>query len=132
MSIKSDYLMDMVARFCDAVLRGIDARRAGDAFEAREDFESVVGGVLDMDASCALALSSSSLVTMMQLSAVDETLVVYCAYALMQAADTYEAADPGIAQLRREQAQALADAYGFDADVSPREVSEALAARAGQ
>ena len=25
MSIKSDYLMDMVARFCDAVLRGIDA-----------------------------------------------------------------------------------------------------------
>ena len=124
--------MDMVARFCDAVLRGIDARRAGDAFEAREDFESVVGGVLDMDASCALALSSSSLVTMMQLSSVDETLVVYCAYALMQAADTYEAADPGIAQLRREQAQALADAYGFDADVSPREVSEALAARADQ
>ena len=124
--------MDMVARFCDAVLRGIDARRAGDAFEAREDFESVVGGVLDMDASCALALSSSSLVTMMQLSAVDETLVVYCVYALMQAADTYEAADPGIAQLRREQAQALADAYGFDADVSPREVSEALAARADQ
>ena len=50
----------------------------------------------------------------------------------MQAADTYEAADPGIAQLRREQAQALADAYGFDADVSPREVSEALAARADQ
>ena len=88
--------MDMVARFCDAVLRGIDARRAGDAFEAREDFESVVGGVLDMDASCALALSSSSLVTMMQLSAVDETLVVYCAYALMQAADTYEAADPAL------------------------------------
>ena len=132
MSIKSDYLMDMVARFCYAVLRGIDARRAGDAFEAREDFESVVGGVLDMDASCALALSSSSLVTMMQLSAVDETLVVYCEYALMQAADTYEAADPGIAQLRREQAQALADAYGFDADVSPREVSEALAARADQ
>lgn len=124
--------MDMVARFCDAVLRGIDARRAGDAFEAREDFESVVGGVLDMDASCALALSSSSLVTMMQLSAVDETLVVYCTYALMQAADTYEAADPGMAQLRREQAQALADAYGFDADVSPREVSEALAARADQ
>lgn len=124
--------MDMVARFCDAVLRGIDARRAGDAFEAREDFESVVGGVLDMDASCALALSSSSLVTMMQLSSVDETLVVYCAYALMQAADTYEAADPGMAQLRREQAQALADAYGFDADVSPREVSEALAARADQ
>ena len=132
MSIKSDYLMDMVARFCDAVLRGIDARRAGDTFEAREDFESVVGGVLDMDASCALALSSSSLVTMMQLSAVDETLVENCAYALMQAADTYEAADPGIAQLRREQAQALADAYGFDADVSPREVSEALAARADQ
>ena len=124
--------MDMVARFCDAVLRGIDARRAGDAFEAREDFESVVGGVFDMDASCALALSSSSLVTMMRLSAVDETLVVYCAYALMQAADTYEAADPGMAQLRREQAQALADAYGFDADVSPREVSEALAARADQ
>ena len=110
MSIKSDYLMDMVARFCDAVLRGIDARRAGDAFEAREDFESVVGGVLDMDASCALALSSSSLVTMMQLSAVDETLVVYCAYALMQAADTYEGAEPGMAQLRREQARALADA----------------------
>ncbi len=130
MSIKSDYLMDMIARFCEAVLHGIEARRVGEVQTALEDFEGVVGSVLDMDASCALALSSASLVAMMQLSAVDETLVVYCVYALNQAAGLYDGDRPELAELRREQADALACAYGFDPDVTPREVQEALSARA--
>lgn len=131
MSIKSDYLMDMVARFCEAVLHGLEARRAHDAGAALEDFEGVVGEALDMDAGSALALSSASLVTMAQLSAVDETIVVYCVYALNRAAEVYEErGEQGLAALRREQAAGLAQAYGFGADVTPAEVRQALEARA--
>lgn len=131
MSIKSDYLMDMVMRFCEAVLRAQDARKAGDADQALEEYEDVVGTALDMPADCALALSGPSLLSMVQLSAVDETLVVYCVYALMRVADIYEGPRPDLAALRREQAGALAQGFGFAADVTPREVEEALAVRAG-
>lgn len=126
MAIKNDYLLDMIARFVQSVVDALGKARGGLSREAVASFESVVGDVLDMDASCALALSPASLVTMMQLSAVDESLAVYAVYALGQAASVYEDAGDATAGLRRAQAQAIADAYGFPVGEVPAEVADAL------
>ena len=71
MAIKNDYLLDQIARFVEGILASIDRMRSGRAADAVGGFEAVVGDVLDMDPETALSLSPASLVTMMQLSAVD-------------------------------------------------------------
>ena len=129
MAIKNDYLLDMIARFVDALMLGLGRGRGGMRAEAVASFEGVVGEVLDMDASVALSLAPTSLVTMLQLSAVDDSLAHYAAYALMRAADAYEDVGDATAALRRQQACAVADAYGVSADEPPAELADALAAR---
>lgn len=129
MAIRNDYLLDQIARLVEGILASLERLRSGGEADAIDGFEAVVGDVLDMDAETALSLSPASLVTMMQLSAVDESLAVYAVYALGCAADAYDARGDAIAQVRRAQAQALADAYGFAASAVPPEVEEALAAR---
>ncbi len=128
MAIKNDYLLDQIARFVEGILASIERMRSGGATEAVEGFEAVVGDVLDMDPETALSLSPASLVTMMQLSAVDESLAGYAVYALGRAADAYDAQGNAVSQIRRAQAQALADAYGFPVTAVPPEVEEALEA----
>lgn len=126
MAIKNDYLLDQIARFVEGILASIDRMRSGGAADAVGGFEAVVGDVLDMDPETALSLSPASLVTMMQLSAVDESLAGYAVYALGRAADAYDAQGNPVSQVRRAQAQALADAYGFTVTAVPPEVEEAL------
>lgn len=129
MAIRNDYLLDQIARLVEGILASLERLRLGGEADAIDGFEAVVGDVLDMDAETALSLSPASLVTMMQLSAVDESLAAYAVYALGCAADAYDARGDAIAQVRRAQAQALADAYGFAVAVVPPEVEEALVAR---
>ncbi len=126
MAIKNDYLLDQIARFVEGILASIDRMRSGGVADAVGGFEAVVGDVLDMDPETALSLSPASLVTMMQLSAVDESLAGYAVYALGRAADAYDAQGNPVSQVRRAQAQALADAYGFAVTAVPPEVEEAL------
>jgi arylsulfatase A-like enzyme len=129
MAIKNDYLLDMIARFVESLVQAMGKGRDGRQVEALVAYEDVVGTVLDMDPEVALALSPASLVTMMQISAVDESLAVYAAYALERAAQVYDAAGDACAQLRRAQAAAVADAYGFPVTAVPHELEEALAER---
>ena len=127
MAIKNDYLLDMIARFVECILLGLERGRDGLPEESAASYESVVGSVLDMDAETALNLAPESLVMMMQISAVDDSLAAYAVYALNQAASQRAEAEPGLATLRAEQAAAIASAYGFAPDVVPPEVEEALA-----
>ena len=53
----------------------------------------------------------------------------YAVYALGRAADAYDAQGNPVSQVRRAQAQALADAYGFAVTAVPPEVEEALKER---
>ncbi len=128
MAIRNDYLVDMIARFVESVMRGAGRLRAGDE-QGVADYEAVIGEVLDMDAATALALSPASLVTMMQISAVDERLAVYAAYCLERIADVYEGRPDGMAGVRREQARAINASYGVEPGTVPPEVQEALAAQ---
>ncbi len=126
MSIKHDYILDMISEFTDTVLAGMGKTRAGLSRDALRDYEAIVGRALDMDAATLLALSPESLVTMVRLSAVDESLAVYAVFALQRAAEIYEASGDATGQLRRAQAQAVAGVYGFAVDAVPSEVEQAL------
>ena len=126
MAIKNDYLLDQISRFVESITAGIGKSRAGRADDAIQTFEAVAGDVLDMDAETVLALAPASLVTMMQLSAVDDSLAGYTVYALERAADAYDCKADATGQLRRAQAQAIADAYGIEVSAVPPEVQEAL------
>ncbi len=126
MSIRNDYLLDMIARYVESVLAGFGKAKAGLSDEALRAYEAVAGDVLDMDAGTALALSPASLVTMMRISAVDESLAVYAVYALERAAEIYDASGDATGQVRHAQAKAIADSYGFPVASVPPELEEAL------
>lgn len=133
MAIRNDYLTDMIMRFAQTLTHGLEKPLEGavDAEAAREGCEQVVGEVLDMDAATALALSPASLVTMMQISAVDDRLAVYTAYCLERLASLAEGVDDALSSVRRGQAQAVQAAYGIAPGTVPPEVQEALAAQQG-
>lgn len=133
MAIRNDYLTDMIMRFAQTLTCGLEKSLTGaiNGAAAQDGCEQVVGEVLDMDAQTALALSPASLVTMMQISAVDDRLAVYVAYCLERLAGLAEGADDALASVRRDQAQAVAAAYGIAAGTVPPEVQQALAAQQG-
>ena len=129
MPIRNDYLQDMIGRFASGLARSVERSRAGLSREAREGYEGVAGEVLDMDPETVLALSPASLVTMLQISAVDDRLANYLAYALLRMAELDEAQGQegsAFARTRRMQASAVADAYGFDVGQVPPELEMEL------
>ncbi len=126
MGIRNDYILDMIARLVDGIVESITKSKLGRRDEAVVGLERAVGSVLDMDASAALALSPSSLVTMMRLSAVDDSLAAYAVYCLERTAELYDANCDATGALRRAQAAAVAEAYGFSETVVPEELEEAL------
>ncbi len=127
MAIRNDYLLDMIQSFAQAIVGVIDRGSHGVAErDALGTYNEVVGRVLDMPADAVLALSPQSLVTMMQISAVDESLAVYMVFSLERIADVLEGENGPLAAVRRSQAQAVADAYGFPTTEVPSEVQDGL------
>lgn len=120
-----DYLLEIIARFVEAVT--VALRRAlleGDATSA-QSVEDSVAALLDLDPQTAMNLSPDSLVTMMLLSGMGDSLASYVAYALDRVGDAYD--DMGDAQkaaLRWDQAEAVAESFGCDQSVVPEEFAE--------
>lgn len=126
MAIRNDYILDMIAQFVQAVVEAAERARAGEGGRAIAQYEEVVGRALDMDAEAILSLTPESLVTLVQLSAVDESLAVYAAYSLVGASRIYEAQGNPLGELRAGQARAIAGAYGFDVGEVPPEVVQTM------
>ena len=126
MSIRNDYILDMIAQFTDSICDYMLKGKGGIEYDGVAAYEEIVGRALDMDASTVLELSPGSLVTMFQLSATDESLALYAVFALEKVSEILSGRDGAMSQLRHEQAQAVADLYGFPVDTVPPEVEERL------
>lgn len=112
--LQRDYLLEIIGRFTEAVGRALKRLAEGDE-AATADIELEVAGLLDLDPSIALGLAPDSLVTMMILSGLGDSLAAYVCYALERVADAYEASgEPDLAQVRREQAAAVAESFNCD------------------
>lgn len=127
-----DYLLEIIARFVETVTVALrQALRNGSPESARE-VEDSVAALLDLDPVTAMNLSPDSLVTMMLLSGMGDSLASYVAYALDKVGDAYDdAGDAQKAALRWDQAEAVAEAFGVDQSAVPEEfaaLEEELAA----
>jgi uncharacterized protein HemY len=120
--LHKDYLLEVIAQFVDAVTEALGLARKRHDPEAAQEAEEAVAGLLDLDADVALRLSPNSLVTMMHLSGVGDSLAEYVTYTLRELGDVYEElGDQETAQLRRQQALTVASSFDVDPDVVPEE-----------
>jgi hypothetical protein len=84
-----------------------------------------VAALLDLDPQTAMNLAPDSLVTMMLLSGMGDSLASYVAYALDRVGDAYDDwGDTQTAELRWDQAQAVAESFGCDQNAVPEEFAE--------
>ena len=117
-----DYLLEIIAQFVETVLRSLRIAREKADPEAAQEVEAAVAGLLDLDQEVAMQLTPDSLVTMLLLSGVGDSLADYVTYAMRELADVYDGmGEHDLAALRREQARAIADSFGCDYEVVPEE-----------
>ncbi|WP_303133239.1 hypothetical protein [uncultured Olsenella sp.] len=120
--LQHDYLLEIISQFVDvatAALRG--AVMDGDV-ESAGQAEDAIAGLLDLDPEVALQLSPDSLVTMMLLSGVADSLAGYVAYTLRRLSGAYAGMGrAALAELRLAQARAVEESFGCEPGAVPEE-----------
>ena len=121
--ITEDYLMRMLLAFFQALMeaksKAIDDK---DMVGAAELLENLVGESSSLGADMFLKLSPESMATILQTTGNDPQVTEFMARSLMQAAEYREkSGDVSTAELRRDQARAIANAYGHDLTVTMEE-----------
>ena len=112
--LQRDYILEIVEQFVDGVSAALRRALDGDV-SACEDVESQVAELLELDRGTALALAPDSLVTMMVLSGMGDSVASYVCYALDRLSRVYDrAGEEDLAGLRRLQARAVAESFGCD------------------
>ncbi|MCL1846803.1 MAG: hypothetical protein FWF91_02405 [Coriobacteriia bacterium] len=126
---ENDYLMRIILQFVAALQRALREQNVRPE-EKAGDLEQLVGEAVNIDARLLFSMAPESLVSMLQLGDFDEKLGGYVLRALYLEAELLDEADmKDRADLRRSQADAIAQAYGFDitsADVAPEALEEFL------
>ena len=121
--LQRDYILEIVEQFVDGVSAALRRSLDGDA-SACEDVESQVAELLELDRGTALALAPDSLVTMMVLSGMGDSVASYVCYALDRLSRLYErAGEEDLAGLRSLQARAVAESFGCDPACLPEELA---------
>ena len=116
-----DYLLEIILRFVEAVADPLRRALLKADFDATREVDDAIAGLLDLDPHTALSLSPDSLVTMLLLSGVGDSVAEYVAYALDRVGDAYDdAGERALAEMRWDQAQAVVEAFGCS-DAVPAE-----------
>ncbi|MDR2714520.1 MAG: hypothetical protein LBB42_03195 [Coriobacteriales bacterium] len=115
---ENDYIMRMIMQLTDAITRSLQ-RGYADPQKEIEDLENAMADLVDMDAKTLFTLAPESMVSMLQLGSFDAELGGYLVRALYYEADLLEEQGLlGTADLRRAQANAIADTYSIDKDIA--------------
>lgn len=123
--LQKDYVLEVVRRFGDVLARWLRPAVLEANGEAIDEVENAVGRLIDLDGATALSLAPESLVTMMELSGIADSVAGYVSYALLRLGDAYEAAgNDALANVRREQARAISAAFGSELGRVPEEYQE--------
>lgn len=116
--LERDYLTRLFVLLAEAVRRSI-FKKQEDPRGAADTLEAAISNATDIDGSILLSLAPESMSSILQVSGVDPRVCGYIAHTLFLEAGYLEDADePGLASVRRQQAQAIADAYGVDLDTN--------------
>lgn len=119
---ENDYIMRMILQLTQALRRSLTKNYPSPGSEI-DDIEAKVAMALELDPRLMFKLEPESLVQMLQLGNVDPQLAVYAVRSIYYESDLLEEqGDERTAELRRNQADAIAEAYGIGvtlADGSP-------------
>ena len=120
-----DYLLEVIAKFVDAVTIALRGALLDGNPQSAQEAEDSIAALLDLDPDTAMNLAPDSLVTMMLLSGMGDSLASYVSYALDRVGDAYDdMGDKRTAELRWDQAQAVAEAFNCDPETIPAEFAE--------
>jgi hypothetical protein len=123
--LQRDYILELISQFADAVKQSLHRAKKDLDPEACQDVERSIGELLELDYNTALSLSPDSLVTMMILSGIGDSVASYVCYSLMQLAEVYQArGEEDLAQIRIAQAKAVSESFNCDLDVVPPEFAD--------
>ncbi len=110
--LQQDYLMRLIMQFVRGLRRSMERGRV-DPADAAESVEDAIAQALDLDAGVVLGLHPQSFASILSVSGTDPNVVEYLVHALMlEARYLDEAGSETTANLRRDQAAALAEAFG--------------------
>ena len=79
--LQRDYVLELIGQFTEVVKRALKLAQAGD-LGGCEEVERQIGEILDLDYSTALSLAPDSLVTMMVISGMGDSVASYVCFAL--------------------------------------------------
>ena len=126
---QNDYIMRMVLQLARVLRRSIEKEYPSPETEIR-DIEGRVAEALDLDPRLMFKLEPESLVSLLQLGNVDPTLAIFAVRSIYYEADLLEEqGNTEQAELRRAQADAIAEAYNIGIsvdDLSPEALEEFL------
>lgn len=123
--LERDYLEYMLGHFVETVVRALTHAQGSFNAEDVQAVEQEVADVIDLSRDAAMALAPDSLVTMIVLSEVGESMSSSLAFALNKVADLYEqAGQEDLAGLRRLQAEAIAASFPPEKSELPRALAE--------
>ena len=120
--LQHDYLLEMIAQFVEAITRSLRMALLRGDRQAAAEVEDAVAGLLDLDPQLAIQLSPDSLVTMMVLSGVGDSVAGYVAYSLRGLSDAYAAmGEDALSELRLKQAEAMEQSFDIEPGSVPSE-----------
>ena len=123
--LQRDYVLAQINLFVQTVLEPLRLALEELDLDSVHTVEQAVGKLIDLDADTALALAPDSLVTMMQLSGIGDSVAGYASYALARIADSYERmGKKQAAEVRRDQARKVAVAFGWNLSDIPEEFED--------
>lgn len=129
--LQRDYILEIVGDFVEGITDAFRRALGEEAGRAAgvEAVEQQIGDLLELDHETALSLAPDSLVTMMVLSGMGDSVAAYVCYALDRLGTAYERqGDADLAGLRRAQATAVAESFACD----PADVPSELASLDGE
>ncbi len=111
-----DYLMKLILGYFKTIVIVIkQGEKEKDPEGAADLLEQAIGEATEIDGEVLLSLAPESIASVLQVSGADPKVVGYVAHGLLlEAHYLMLACDFARAELREEQARALASAYGFD------------------
>ena len=120
-----DYLLEVIEQFVNGISQSLVRVFVQRDIKAGKDVEAAIAELVQLDPETAMSLAPDSLVTMMLLSGTGDAVAGYAAYALNRLGEAYErAGEVGLGQMRKEQAEAIAQSFGANINEIPEELRE--------
>ena len=116
--------MRLIVNLAEAIRKTIFDEKP-DPRGAAETLEEAIGNATEVDGETLLNMAPESFVSIIQVTGTDPKLCGYIAHTLLLESEYLEqAGDASLAQLRAQQAQALAAAYGVDLDTNEEALND--------